>query len=149
MRRPRAHGTVVMNAHLELRYFQAVFAADNSLLADVRRQIVGQLTKWDCPEVVDAAVLATHEIIANAVQHGCRHGDDTITLSLECSSHRLRVSVEDPSPTLPRERTTSGVDESGRGLQIVDAIAAQWGSEPLDNGAGKTVWFTLSLDGSP
>jgi hypothetical protein len=57
---------------------------------------------------------------------------------------------------LPREKMSArraagfcrdpGLDETaGRGLLLVDALSAVWGSGATD--AGKTVWFELIADG--
>jgi hypothetical protein len=40
-------------------------------------------------------------------------------------------------------RSPSPEDVSGRGLRIVDLLAARWGVR-YDADAGKTVWFTLT-----
>jgi hypothetical protein len=43
-------------------------------------------------------------------------------------------------------RSPSPEDVSGRGLRIVDLLAARWGVR-YDANAGKTVWFTLTAPG--
>jgi hypothetical protein len=58
----------------------------------------------------------------------------------------LRVEVVDPRGDrrpLAR-RTASPTDETGRGLVLIDALAARWGSEPWAP-AGKVVWAELAL----
>jgi len=56
------------------------------------------------------------------------------------------VEVTDHSThSLPRHQPSALDDESGRGLVLVNALAARWGTSPVDN--GKTVWFTLAVDG--
>jgi hypothetical protein len=44
---------------------------------------------------------------------------------------------------MPELRTPTLDDLSGRGLVIVDAIAAKWGVRPRD--PGKTVWAHLTI----
>jgi hypothetical protein len=55
----------------------------------------------------------------------------------------LRVDVTDDSPSQPRVRTVSVSDVRGRGLMIMEALAQRWGVDPVADGRGKTVWFTL------
>jgi hypothetical protein len=44
-------------------------------------------------------------------------------------------------------RSPAPEDVSGRGLRIVDMLAARWGVR-YDADAGKTVWFTLTTSGA-
>jgi len=39
---------------------------------------------------------------------------------------------------------TTGTDEGGRGLYLVEQLATRWGSRPTPE--GKAVWFELPLD---
>ncbi len=54
---------------------------------------------------------------------------------------RLRVEVRDASDALPMLRVTNSESPGGRGLQIVNQLAANWGVERLTS--GKVVWFEL------
>jgi hypothetical protein len=49
------------------------------------------------------------------------------------------------SDTLPRPRRAGPEDESGRGLELLAALAGNWGAEPREGGVGKTVWFELKV----
>ena len=51
------------------------------------------------------------------------------------------VAVVDKSHARPALRTASDTDESGRGLGVVEAVTARWGSDPLP--WGKRVWGDL------
>jgi hypothetical protein len=63
-------------------------------------------------------------------------------LTLESPAARtVRVTVSDTSPRRPRTRVSGAADEHGRGLAIVGALAADWGTEPTTH--GKTVWALL------
>ncbi|GAB2814727.1 SpoIIE family protein phosphatase [Actinocorallia aurea] len=65
-------------------------------------------------------------------------------LRLRRGARALWVEVFDPDLRLPRIRNAGETDEGGRGLYLVDQIAARWGSRPTPN--GKAVWFELPLD---
>jgi len=51
---------------------------------------------------------------------------------------RVRLSVQDRSSVWPRRRSPGEAATSGRGLLMIDALAARWGVEP--RGDGKAVW---------
>ncbi len=89
------------------------------------------------------ALLLASELVSNAVLHGA----PPIGLSIQLSpgGDSVRVEVHDGSPQLPPARAPeiSQVREHGRGLQIVDTLAAAWGSRPGEASGGKTSWFRL------
>jgi hypothetical protein len=51
--------------------------------------------------------------------------------------------VEDDDHTLPTLLSAGPDDEAGRGLRVVSRLAREWGTSRT--GAGKTVWFELTL----
>ncbi len=57
----------------------------------------------------------------------------------------LMLAVIDASDDAPTPRQPDWVRESGRGLQIVDALSSVWGWSPID-GHGKAVWAVLPAD---
>jgi anti-sigma regulatory factor (Ser/Thr protein kinase) len=93
--------------------------------------------------VTDTAVLLTSEVVTNAVLHG----RDTVTLgtlTLGADAHdaSVRVEVIDGSEVVPRMRAVDAERESGRGMTIVNALAAEWGVTLTT--PGKTVWFEVA-----
>jgi two-component sensor histidine kinase len=106
----------------------------------------------DLPDAQQAvAVLLTHELVTNAVQHPQRRrGDEEIEVRLSRTEQLLRVEVvdDDPGP-LPPPRRRSEPSEHGMGLVLVDDLATRWGSETTDDGGGKVVWFELLLPAAP
>jgi anti-sigma regulatory factor (Ser/Thr protein kinase) len=104
-----------------------------------RRFAADILTAWHQQQLIEDALLPLGELITNAIQHTV--GDVTVELRLE---DHLRVTVHDASNRPPERRTGRADDESdnGRGLHIIDHLAAAWGSEPVPTG-GKRVWFDL------
>lgn len=123
--------------------FKAGFPADVSRLSDVRRITAAQARLWGTDEdAVHEAMLIVDELFANAVRHGSRPGDD-VMLSLTPDGPELRIAVTDTRPGTP-QREAPGEDETrGRGLFLVDALAAKWGVDPT--GAGKCTWTVLTL----
>lgn len=86
---------------------------------------------------VDVVELLTSELVTNAV----RHAHSTARVAAELLGNRVRVSVTDDGPGAPTPGRPSPDAESGRGLELVDALALRWGVVPLD--VGKTVWFEV------
>ena len=88
-------------------------------------------------ETLDAAVLLTSELATNAVLHA--RSDLTVVVTV--SAGGVRVEVADENPRLPSPVFVSVDALSGRGLQLVQAVASSWGIETHDS--GKVVWFEL------
>lgn len=132
------------------RVVRTVVPALPSRAAAVRRMVAEQLSDLRLPtEQLDNAVLATDELFANAVSHGSADVGGTVTVSVECTDHQVRVTVADSAPDLPRHRTADLAEESGRGLAIVAALADDWGVALPDPGeTGKRVWFSLDIEGA-
>jgi hypothetical protein len=57
---------------------------------------------------------------------------------------RVRVEVLDDAAGLPQLQSPSPAAPRGRGLQIVQALAARWGVEPHEDG-WKAVWAEVEV----
>jgi anti-sigma regulatory factor (Ser/Thr protein kinase) len=90
-------------------------------------------------DMTDTALLLVSELATNAI----RHGTPPIRLSLRLDRDRLRVEVSDSSPALPELSHPEPDQVGGRGLQIVQLLAARWGASASTRRLGKTVWFEL------
>lgn len=124
-------------------------AAHPSSAAGVRRVVAAHLELWRLPHLVDDTVLATDELVANAVRHASTNPSDTVGVSLEHRGGEVRVTVSDSSPVPPRPRTPDAGAETGRGLSIVEALADDWGVDPTGPGdIGKKVWFSIAVRGT-
>lgn len=93
------------------------------------------------PSISEAIALMTSELSANAV----RHTASQFTVAVDRSVSQVRVSVTDEGPGEPIVRTPDHDEPSGRGLQIVEKLADDWGVSP-GTGSGKTVWFSVVLE---
>ncbi|MFB6823980.1 SpoIIE family protein phosphatase [Streptomyces virginiae] len=96
------------------------------------------LTRWGLEELSDSLELLVSEVVTNAVPYAER----PVTLRL-LRTDVLRCEVGDDSPQLPRQQRARDTDEGGRGLLVVDRIAARWGA--VQRYGGKLVWFELDL----
>ena len=91
----------------------------------------------------DVALLVT-ELASNAL----RHGGPGVDLWLRRVSGALRVEcVDGRGATPPRVQDPDEEAEGGRGLVLVQALAARWGSDRLT--AGKSVWFEIDVPEEP
>ncbi len=97
-------------------------------------------------DYAEDAEIITSELVANAVQHVRGDGTETIgvTLAHAGSPAAVTVVVSDPSPEGPIRRDTSADGERGRGLQIVEALAAHWGWREEEG--GKAVFAVLARE---
>ncbi|WP_079105183.1 ATP-binding protein [Streptomyces prasinopilosus] len=96
------------------------------------------LDAWGLP--LDPARLIVAELAANAVVHGRVPGRGfSLLLALDDTRGVIRVEVSDTHPALPVPTAAAADEEHGRGLALVDALAARWGVTGR-TGPGKTVW---------
>jgi PAS domain S-box-containing protein len=108
-------------------------------VSEGRRFLEATLNDWGCAAVSDDALLLASEVLTNAVCHAA----GPLVLRLRRTEAELTVEVTDRSAHLPLPRLGGLGDEHGRGLILVDTLAADWGTRRTDE--GKTVWFTLAL----
>lgn len=91
------------------------------------------------PDLREDILLLASELVTNAV----RHGGGEVTVRLWAGPETVRVEVTDANPRRPLAADRGPDAEEGRGLLIVRALASRWGSAPLRDGSGKTVWFEV------
>jgi hypothetical protein len=108
--------------------------------AEVRGQVRAVIRDWKIPVDPDIAVLLASDLVTNAITHG---DGRTVTLAIRCSCGHLRVDVYDSSRSLPMAADEPADTEIGRGLALVAALSAEWGS--YNTPAGKAVYFTLAF----
>jgi anti-sigma regulatory factor (Ser/Thr protein kinase) len=89
-------------------------------------------------DLSDTAALLSSELVTNVVLHA----RSDMIVEVDIDDTRLRVSVIDSSNQPARRRESASLlEEHGRGLQIVDALATSWGVNAGPR--GKAVWFEL------
>lgn len=88
----------------------------------------------DC---TDVATLLVSELVTNALLHA-RSGVEVV---VRVGEIMVRIEVHDAAARLPERIAEPGETLAGRGLHILDALAAAWGAEPRTG--GKAVWFEL------
>jgi hypothetical protein len=113
------------------------FPGEASQVREARHWIESLLPDCDARETL---ALIASEFGANATEH-TRSGDPTgqFTVHLAWSPAMVRLAVGDEGSSLPPEAVTATLDaEHGRGLFMVDAMAADWGC--ADGAEGRFLW---------
>ncbi|MDH2391146.1 SpoIIE family protein phosphatase [Streptomyces sp. HNM0663] len=103
-----------------------------------RRFTARTLRSWDVTQDADVVLLVVSELVTNALVH--THG--AVRLDLTLAGGRLRVAVADSSPRAPAKPVIVDWEATGgRGILLVEAMSAAWGSVPVSG--GKQVWSEI------
>lgn len=122
-------------------------------VGEARHRMRAQLRRGGVSEaVIDDAVLILSELLSNACKHGrplgdALAGDGDVRAAWRVDvSGRLTVEVTDGGgPTRPAPATPSVTAHGGRGLNIITALADDWGVR--DDARGEvTVWVVVHED---
>jgi anti-sigma regulatory factor (Ser/Thr protein kinase) len=105
--------------------------------AKVARRVVSDMVSELPSSSRDAAVLLVDELVSNALVHST----GGLRLRVTVVGQVVRVDVFDRNEREPVLQETTAGEEHGRGLRIVDALATEWGVEPMPH--GKRVWFRI------
>jgi anti-sigma regulatory factor (Ser/Thr protein kinase) len=82
--------------------------------------------------------LVVSELVTNAI----RYAQPPVQLEIEAGEDSVTVAVLDGSPGRPTAKEQRADAEGGRGLHLVDLVAAETGVRPQP--PGKTMWAELS-----
>jgi anti-sigma regulatory factor (Ser/Thr protein kinase) len=108
-------------------------------LSGLRRQLRGVASSWALTEdVAFRLVTVVNELVTNVVEHArtpCR-------VTVRHAGSVLRVLVTDYSDSPPQLHPHDSGASRGKGLQLIDGLAARWGWTP--HRVGKTVWASIA-----
>lgn len=112
---------------------------DPASAAVVRHELAADLRRLSIdPACIEDVILVASELVSNAVRHGTPVAARKIDVTWDFEPGGIVIRVEDGSAHQPAVRRTTPQQADGRGLAIVDAIAADWGVERTKR--GKRVW---------
>jgi anti-sigma regulatory factor (Ser/Thr protein kinase) len=101
------------------------------------------LMEWGLGHLVDDAVLIASELLTNALQASQALGNSPpIALRLLANDEQLIIEAWDQWVEDYALTRTSGDDEHGRGLAVIDALSNRWGTGRLSDDY-KVVWAEL------
>jgi anti-anti-sigma regulatory factor len=106
--------------------------------AEVRDVIDRSCETWGLAHLADTAALIATELAANVV----RHARTEFVFTTTRRTRHLHLSAQDHCLDQPRRRVPDEAG-TGRGLLIIEGLAAAWGSVPTSD--GKVVWATLRM----
>ncbi|WKK21907.1 ATP-binding protein [Streptomyces olivoreticuli] len=140
-----------MTAAVSGRCLQFRVPATAAAVALARGEVAAQLGLWGLPgqtNVAQVAVLAVSELVTNTVRHAATAEAAQVRLGLDAG--QLTLAVHDRDPRMPRRvPCPAPEEEGGRGLALVQALAAEAGGQtavPRDaDGLGKTVTVRLPV----
>ncbi|MEV8566039.1 ATP-binding protein [Streptomyces sp. NPDC051322] len=134
---------------ITVRSFVQRFSATRRGARLARRLATHQLNGWGFPygsPTSDSVALLVAELAANSVLHGRVPGRDfELRLLYDRGAGVVRIEVSDTHPAQPvRVRRPEDAD-GGRGLVLVEAVAARWGVKERV-GPGKTVFAEVGAN---
>jgi serine/threonine-protein kinase RsbW len=117
-----------------------VFDSSASQVSQVRDWITTVVASHGGPADPADAALVVSEMFTNSVIHGPAGGRVLVGYCLWPGGAGI-VVCDAGGPATPRLRDPGDQEEGGRGLQVVDAVAAAWGSFRVDRALA--VWCDL------
>ena len=132
------------------RVWAQTFAVLTSTPRWVRALGRGVLREWGLDPIVETVELVLSELVTNAVKISDDGG--AVRVVVRAGGGRVRVEVGDGSTGRPRISEPEPDAEGGRGLLLVAAVGAGWGTYPVHRTpggppAGKVVWCEISIPG--
>lgn len=80
-------------------------------------------------------------VVSEVVTNAILHARTTFCVSVTVEETAIRVDVRDGSADIPVLKLYDPTAATGRGLQIIDAMADRWGVSMQPS--GKSVWFEM------
>lgn len=100
------------------------------------------LADWGLAGLADDVTLCVSEMVTNALN--AEAGEIAVRMEWHKDEQLIEVAVRDNAPGVPRQREPSAYDLAGRGLNIVEALADEWGHRTEGNGKAVWAWFRTS-----
>jgi DNA-binding NarL/FixJ family response regulator len=114
------------------------FSRDLGTPSVARRCIASTLATWETVDPIETIQLLVTELVTNVIVH--TPGTPDVRVSLHPDF--VHVEVSDPDAVTLSPHHASIDESSGRGLHLVESLAAAWGFVQVDD--GKVVWFDVA-----
>jgi anti-sigma regulatory factor (Ser/Thr protein kinase) len=111
--------------------------------------------EWGLSEIAETVELIVSELVTNAINASARAerelayqrraGLPAVALRLSGTDDQVLIEVWDDVGVPPSRRATHQLDESGRGLALVEALASNWGYYVPQHRGGKVVWMAVAI----
>ncbi|WP_369228600.1 ATP-binding protein (plasmid) [Streptomyces sp. R39] len=111
-------------------------ARELARVGEIRRICGAKLRAWGLERFTDSMQLLLSELVTNAIQHGSA---SQIGVRLSYTTREVRIETRSGPVSDLTAHTPGLLDEGGRGLLLIDAIADAWG---VDNAGW--VWCALA-----
>lgn len=115
------------------------FEAHTASIGHARDAAAAWLAEHGAAELAEDVRLLVSELATNAVVHA----GTAFRLATLLDDHVARIEVTDHDHRAPTVQSPGPQDLGGRGLVIVQAVAARWGVHAQRDSGGKTVWFEV------
>ena len=113
------------------------------------------LREWHLQELADTVELIVSELVTNAVRASAgliasqfaghwAPGRPPVRLWLAADGQHAVIQVWDADDHMPARQDAGPDAEGGRGLQLVESLAAEWGAYMPEASSGKVVWAVVS-----
>lgn len=106
--------------------FKFKMPCQEDAIAGILHEITTEIAKVD-PEISDLEFrveMAVREMLANAIEHGCKSSEQEIYIELQTSVSRVKIAVKDPGEGFDFDRANLNdmpvMEEKGRGLAMVN-----------------------------
>ena len=113
------------------------FAPEAASVPAARRFVRSLLEQTGSEQWTDEAQLAVSELATNAVLHA----HTAFEVTVQAGPGGVHVQVWDDDPVPPARRSSGTDATTGRGLELVEAVATEYGVQVV--GPSKVVWFCL------
>ncbi|MFD4785793.1 ATP-binding protein [Streptomyces sp. NPDC058459] len=131
----------------ETRSEQAQYRRHRSAVPGARAKARTVAYCWDLPQIATSLEWVVTELVTNAIVHGRAARGSRVVVTYHLENDVLRVDVRDwasGSPHMAPSPASAGeLPETGRGIQVVAALAVDWGVTLKV--IGKSVWAELAV----
>ena len=129
-----------MAGHASHWSHEATFDTTPTCASDARTFVSGHLVEHRLLYLVDPVRLVASELATNAMVHA----NTAFSVTLAAMDETVVLTVRDRSLRFPTRRPTQVMATRGRGLDIVDFVALEWGIND-DEAGSKAVWASFAI----